>query len=261
MFLACMMAPPPTPTATLQPTATMPPTLTPIPEDTGWQLLYPGMATRSLNIKVGNNTERVTLAHIDPNAATFRVLYAPQQAYPVSAWAQQTGATLVINAGYFTAEHLVTGLTISNGEVYGVPYGDYAGMFAVTNIGSVQVRWLREHPYIPTEALREAVQSFPVLVKPGGVMGFPADADDGRPARRTVVAQDRSGNIVLLVAPRGYFSLHHLAVWLASSDLNIDIALNLDGGPSSGMWIANGPQIDSLGSVPSVIVVTIKEER
>jgi hypothetical protein len=99
------------------------------------------------------------------------------------------------------------------------------------------------------------VQSFPVLVKPGGVMGFPADADDGRPARRTVVAQDRRGRLLFLVAPRGYFSLHHLAVWLVASDLDVDVALNLDGGPSSGLWLRDGPQIDSLVPVPSVIVV------
>ena len=262
--LACTMpllSPPPTstPTATPQPTATatpvIPPTSTPLPEDTGWQNIQPGIEVRSLNVTVGTNVERVTIARLDPTAVMFRVLYAPGTPATVSAWAQQTGAALVVNAGYFTEEQTVTGLTISNREVFGTPYGDYAGMFAVTEMGEVSVRWLRAWPYDPYESLREAVQCFPVLVKPGGVMGFPADGDDGRSARRTVVAQDRGGRILLIIAPRGFFSLHALATWLVESDLDVDIALNLDGGTSSGLWMPQVAQIDSLNAVPVVIAV------
>jgi uncharacterized protein YigE (DUF2233 family) len=105
------------------------------------------------------------------------------------------------------------------------------------------------------------LQSFPVLVKPGGVMGFPADADDGRPSRRTVVAQDNQGRILLLVAPRGYLSLHEMARFLAESDLDLNVALNLDGGYSTGLWLKAGEQpveINSLVPVPSVISVVYR---
>jgi len=264
LMLACNVPsftplPTPTPTATPLPTATatpvIPPTSTPLPEDTGWQLLQPGIEVRSLNVAVGTNIERVTVARLEPNAVMFRVLYAPGASTLVSVWAQQTGALLTVNAGYFTEEQTVTGLTISNHEVFGALYGDFAGMFAVTDAGEVSVRWLRTWPYDPYESLREAVQCFPVLVKPGGVMGFPADADDGRPARRTVVALDFDGRILMMIAPRGFFSLHELAVWLVESDLDVDIALNLDGGPSSGLWIPNVATIDSMTSVPAVIAV------
>ncbi|MBN2003869.1 MAG: phosphodiester glycosidase family protein [Anaerolineae bacterium] len=262
-------APTPTPTPTLTPTATSTPTPpptrtpgptpTPLPPDTGWQDVAPGMAVRSLNVKASELTERVTLVRVDAGAARFRVVYTPGQPRLVSDWAQQTGARLVINAGYFTEEFKATGLLVSGGERYGVSYEDFAGMFAVSASGAAEVRWLREQPYDPSEPLREAVQCFPVVVKPGGVMGFPADADDGRPARRTIVAQDRAGRLLLMVAPRGYFSLHELAVWLTESDLDVDVALNLDGGPSSGLWLKgdgnSGIAIDSLSPVPAVIIV------
>jgi uncharacterized protein YigE (DUF2233 family) len=39
------------------------------------------------------------------------------------------------------------------------------------------------------------------------------------------------------------------------SDLDVDIALNLDGGPSSGLWMPNIATIDSMTSVPAVIAV------
>ncbi len=245
-----------TPTPTATPTPVIPPTATPLPADTGWQTVQPGIEIRSLDVAVGTSVERVTVTRLDPTAVMFHVLYAPGAPALVSAWAQQTGAALVINGGYFTEEQIVTGLTISNRERFGTPYGDFAGMFAVTERGEVSVRWLRAWPYDSQENLREAVQCFPVLVKPGGVMGFPADADDGRIARRTVVAQDRNGRILLMVAPRGFFDLHTLATWLAASDLDVDVALNLDGGASSGLWAPNAAQIDSLIGVPVVIAVT-----
>jgi exopolysaccharide biosynthesis protein len=216
------------------------------------------MEARALTTATEGGPERVRVVRLDPAQFDLKVRYRPGYAAPVSAWAAQTGALLAVNGGFFTEEGSVTGLTISEGEVYGTPYGDYAGMLAVTPEGEVSLRWLRTWPYDPYEPLREAVQSFPVLVKPGGVMGFPADADDGRPARRTVVAQDRGGRLLFLVAPGGKFSLHALATWLVASDLDVEIALNLDGGTSSGMWLQGegaAIQVESLVPVPSAITV------
>ena len=247
--------PRPTSTWTAPPTFTPAPTRTPLPPDTGWQPFRPGVEVRSIDIAVDPSIERVTVARLDPNQVMFRVFYTPGIGYPISGWAQQQRALLVVNGGYFTAENVVTGLTISDGESYGIGYGDYAGMFAVTSADAVSVRWLRAWPYDPAEGLRHAVQSFPVLVRPGGELGFPADADDGTPSRRTVVARDRSGRVLLLIAPRGYLSLSRMAAWLAGSDLDVDTALNLDGGASSGFWMVDGPQIDSMISVPVVIGV------
>jgi uncharacterized protein YigE (DUF2233 family) len=241
-----------TPTARVLRTATA----TPQPQVDTWRTIASGVQVRSLDVAVGTATERVAIVRLDPGNVVFQVLYSPGEPRLVSAWAGQTGALLVVNAGYFTPEFRVTGLTISDGQVHGVSYGDYAGMFAVPRQGTASVRWLRASPYDPREPLREAVQCFPVLVKPGGVMGFPADADAGQTTRRTVVAQDRDGRILFLVAPNGYFGLHALAAWLIESDLDIDIALNLDGGPSSGLWVASGSNIDSLVPVPAVIAVS-----
>lgn len=259
--------PPPAPRETLPPlpTLTPAPTSTPVPDDTGWQIVASGAEVRSLNLDVSGEDspvaeiERVTVARFDPALVVVRVLYQPRVAYPISVWSQRTGALLVMTGGYFTDENEVTGLTISDGRSYGFEYGDFAGMLAVTQADEVGVRWLREQPFDPAEPLRAGIQSFPVLVKPGGEMGFPADGDDGRPARRVVVAQDRQGRLLLLIAPRGYLSLHALAVWLADSDLDVDIALNMDGGTSAGFWMPDGPQIDSLIAVPSVIAVFPRE--
>lgn len=259
LTFACVAPPLPeiTPTPTQIPLPTPVPTATSEAPDTGWQPLEPGIELRTIPVAAELGVERLTLVRIAPQHAAFHIHYTPGAAQTVSAWARQTQATVVINGGYFTKELLTTGLLVSQGQRHGASYGDFAGMFAVAD-GAASVRWLRARPYDPNEALQEAIQSFPVLVKPGGVMGFPANADDGRIARRSVIAQDRQRRILLISAPRGYLSLHALATWLAASDLELDVALNLDGGTSTGLWAAAGPlsaQIDSLTLVPSVITV------
>ncbi|HUV89478.1 MAG TPA: phosphodiester glycosidase family protein [Anaerolineae bacterium] len=276
-----LSTPTPTPTPTPAPTPTpyptpygvlTAPTSTPEPPDTGWQLLQPGVEVRQVLVETGTAVERLAIVRLDPATVRFRVHYDPVVPRTVSGWAEHLQPLLVVNGGYFTPENETTGLLISEGRAWGTPYEEFAGMFAVSPSPAgaevVSVRWLRDWPYDPAEPLLEGLQSFPVLVKPGGVMGFPADADDGRPARRSVVAQDLQGRILIIVAPRGYLSLHELARFLAESDLDLNVALNLDGGFSTGLWLRAGepalaplysPPVvltaDSLVPVPSVISV------
>ncbi len=255
-LLACRtpaLPPTATPTATPSPSPTSP------PPDSGWQAVEPGLELRQMRVSVGSVEERVVLVRLDPARFRFRVLYTPGAGQRIAQWAAgQPTAVLVVNGGYFTPEYRATGLLVSDGQATGVSYGDFAGMFAVLPDGRAEVRWLGAQPYDPDEALVEAVQCFPMLVRPGGELGFPAGGDDATPARRTVVAQDRQGRILFIVTDQGFFSLHELARWLLESDLEVDIALNLDGGVSSGLVLAARPapvQVDSLVAVPAVIAV------
>ncbi len=232
--------------------------------DTGWRAVERGVELREINVAAGAGrpTERLSIVRLNPAEIEIRVDYDPSRPKTISAWGATSDALLVVSGSYFAPEsegkQETIGLLISDGQRFGTPLQDHAGMLAVTRAGEVSIRWLRRRPYDPEEPLTQAMQSFPVLVKPGGVMGFPAEADDGAPARRTVIAQDVEGRILFAVAPRGMLSLHDLAVFLADSDLVIDVALNLDGGGSTGMWLtATGVQveIDSFTPVPSVITV------
>jgi uncharacterized protein YigE (DUF2233 family) len=94
-----------------------------------------------------------------------------------------------------------------------------------------------------------------MLVHSGGKVGL--SDDDGQLARRTVVGQDRKGRIVFVVSSDAFFTLKNLSAFLAASDLELDSALNLDGGPSSGLMLAGptGPTgVDSWIKIPAVIV-------
>ena len=84
---------------------------------------------------------------------------------------------------------------------------------------------------------------------------FSADASQ---TRRSVVAMDKQGRLLFIASPNPIFSLYELADQLASSDLSIEVALNLDGGSSTSLYVHGGSSqvaIDSLAKLPLVIIV------
>ncbi len=248
---------PPAPSAT--PIVTLHPTATPVPADTGWRAVFPGLEYRELQVISGDRSDRLYLTRVDPAHARFRVLYDPDQPRRVGAWLSATQAIVAVNGNYFDPQNRALGLVIQDGQVVGgAPYQDLGGMFAVAG-DEVRVRWNIQEPYAG-EPLTYAVQNFPMLVLPGGQPNLGID-DNQQVAPRTAVGQDRSGRIVFVVSSGLTFTLTDFGKWLSSSDLDLDAALNLDGGTSSGLVVRSGDQnlgTDSWIAVPSVIVVETK---
>lgn len=259
MLITSSVAPTPSPAhpgvfAAFTPSPPQLPTPSPLP-DSGWQTLRPGLEQRIIRLLAadGRVQEELSIFRIDPAQHTFRVAYRPGEPQTLAQWQAETGALLVVNGGFFTEEFVATGLTVIEGQANGRSYGDFAGMFAVT-AGGPAVRWLGARPYNPNEPLLYALQSFPMLLKPGGQIGYPDE--DGAATRRTVVAQDGDGRVLFILAPWGSFTLHQLSVWLAESDLNLDIALNLDGGTSTGLHLAE-PEVIIPAFTRLPIVITV----
>ena len=143
--------------------------------DTGWQWLPANLEQRIINLvdKEGAHLEQLYLLRLDPKLFKFGVAYhaTPQS---LADWQAETGALVLINGGYYRREGEIaipTGLTVIDGKAMGQSYGAFAGMLAVTDQGP-ELRWLAQQPYDPGEPLRAALQSFPLLVKPGGEIGF-----------------------------------------------------------------------------------------
>ncbi len=142
---------------------------------------------------------------------------------------------------------------VIDGQASGTSYVDFGGMLAVTEAGP-EIRWLVERPYTPADSMQYALQSFPMLVKPGGVLGYPDE--DGSPARRTVIGMDGNGRFLIILTRRSSFTLHQLSTWIVTSDLELDTALNLDGGTSSGLILAE-PREELLPFVLLPAIITI----
>lgn len=193
------------------------------------------------------------MLRLDRAQYRFAVAYKPGSPQSLAEWQDETGALLVVNGGFFTPEFQATGLTIVGGESFGSSYVDFGGMFAVTDAGP-QIWSLATQPYDPAVAVEYGLQGFPMLILPGGQPG--QVAEDGRPARRTVVAVDRNGRLLFIIAAQGHFSLAGLSAYLLQTDLELAVALNLDGGASSGYLLLNDNESEPAFSwLPTVITV------
>lgn len=221
---------------------------TEITPDTNWSVLRRGLERRVVNIYNAQNQQVESLYIWRLDQKYFRLdVGISETPKSLETWQTETNALLVMNGGYFRVEnerYFPNGLTVVNGQSFGNSYHGYGGMLAI-NQDRAELRWLVDRPYAPYEQFQAALQSFPILVAPGGQLGFGPEREDNKPARRTVIAQDKDGRILFMVAPQGYFTLHRLSAYLTESDLNLDIAINLDGGGSTGILVANPHEIIS----------------
>ncbi len=231
-------------------------TATPPTYDGRWRALTPAIELLLLRGHSNGFDELLIAARVDWRRATLRVLYDPQTPRAVRDWQRATGAALVINGGFFDEANRATGLLIADGRAFGRSYRGFGGMFALRD-GKPSVQWLRTHPYRFDPAIQQAVQSFPMLVVDGRrVTGI---GDDGQRHRRSFVALDRDGYVLLGVTQMLQWTLTDLADFLAASpELRVAHALNLDGGGSSGLWLdeaLGGLSMNSFEPVPAVIAI------
>lgn len=237
-----------------------PPAFETIPgPEPGWSRLMPGLEKRVIEIFDNHNqpVESLHIWRLDQNYFRMDVAFdASPKA--LDAWQKETNAVLVVNGGYYSIEngrYFADGLIVTNGEPVGRSFSGFGGMLAISQ-NWAELRWLAEQPFNSSEPLQAALQSFPMLVLPGGGLGFGLERESHVAARRTVMAQDTRGRILFIIAPQGYFTLHQISLYLTKSDLNLDIAVNLDGGGSTGILVASPWEvIPSTRPLPFVILV------
>ncbi len=222
-----------------------------------WNKVAPGVEVRYEDWKIpGGDDDTVTIVRFDLHKIKLSVGYQPKQPLLMHEWMQQERAMAIINGGYFDQQDTATALVVSNGKSFGASYSGFGGMLSEDTHGNVSLRSLRQQPYDSSkEQLAQATQSSPMLMVGGKRTQFTADASQ---TRRSVVAMDKQGRLLFIASPGQVFSLDQLADQLASSDLSIDVALNLDGGASTGLYV-NGSnphvEIDSIAKLPLVVIV------
>lgn len=246
--------PPPaavTPVVTATPLPAQPPFDT---DSSGWQQIAPGIEQRTLELAVSGFNPETVMVRLDPALVTFRVHYRPGDPLSLTEWgAQLPDAHLIVNGGFFNESDFATALVVSDGVASGASYTGFGGMFQVVG-GGVTVRSLASQPYAG-EALTQAVQSFPMLIEHDGVLA-PRGAGFDQRSRRTFIAQDRAGRIIIGAIPYGTVSFAGLQDGLLASDLNIAVALALDGGRSTGLLLRMGEAVQNypaLSPLPLVI--------
>jgi len=232
-----------------QPAPTIPvPTPTVVVD--GWENLLPGLEQR---IYTADGNTQLLVLRVDPALFTFRAHYRPGDALRLETWqAELPEAQVIINANFFDPQNRTLGLVVADGQNFGSPYRDRGGLFFVQN-GVPGIRSNVAEPY-NGEIFEQAVQAFPMLV----LDGMQTYTNRSRSARRTAIAQDSQGRVLLIATRRGTLTLSELSAFLAQSDMEIVRAFNLDGGGSTMMGVNSGEaafQVNTFDAVPVVLAV------
>ena len=222
-------------------------------ESAAWQAVAPGLEWRTL-VPDGDELAQFEVLRIDPRQFRFRALYRPMQPLSLSDWRSAApDASVIVNANFFDPEYRVLGLVISDGAVFGTPYRDRGGTLMVNEDGVSIVSFRAGMPQ-QLQGIDQAIQGFPMLVENGEQAFF--SQSGARRARRTIVAQDTSGRILILVTPFLGMSLVDLSAYLPATDLDIVTALNLDGGGSTMLALdVTDYQLPSFDAVPAVLAM------
>jgi exopolysaccharide biosynthesis protein len=222
----------------------------------GWQQVDQAMELRSMRLSTDTASGYVTVVRLDPNAYRISVKYDVANAGSLQEWFNALKPLALINGGYFDEQGRPTALVIFDGIRRGESYQGFGGMVLINEQGQFELRSLRQQPFDPNENIQQAMQSAPMLIQPGGVVSD-LEPDQDR-SRRTVIGRDTQGRILLLVSDLPNFTLPELAQALKNSDLDLDAALNLDGGRSTGLYLRSSSAsvaINSMEKLPLVLAV------
>jgi len=214
-----------------------------------WTVLEPGLKFSRLEFirKTDGQEIKIAALRIDPEKFRFTLLSAPQIKEEPVAWvremAEKTGPVLAINASFYMLENNEPiGLLVRDGKELN-PWGEGAGS-GVFWIKDERARIDRAGEFIDAWKDAElAVQAGPLVVEPGGKPGIYRNVEKHR--ARTAVGMDNKGGVVMVCTFRGgegsgldLFELMQIMLHpRKKGGLGLKVALNLDGGTSSAMYL------------------------
>jgi uncharacterized protein YigE (DUF2233 family) len=210
-----------------------------------WITLYPGLSFLRWPVQGADGpVNSLAIVRIDPERWAFRVFFNKE---PRSAeeWQRATGASVICNGGFYQESFAPAGRILVNGNSLG-PFKNRhmkamflaepkKGFEKLLKATIIDLKDPDSEEIIAS--YDQGIQSFPVLLDPKGqVRVNPSNFQ----ASRTVVAQDRSGLIYLLITEKSSFTLFDLGNYLKALPLGFRFVLNLDGGLRSQLLIRIG---------------------
>jgi len=191
---------------------------------------------------------------IDLLSAELRVLDSRDHdlaAMTAKEFAEKTGAAAVLNGPFFDIDGSPMGLLVVDGkERQKLRRADW-GVFYVDGAGAHIVH---TRDFGGGSGTRQAFQVGPRLVVDGEVLGLKPQS-----ARRTAVCTKSSGKVVALVSAASVPAADLARYLAAQGCVN---ALNLDGGPSSQLFVNSGDlQVDVPGGTGVPIALAVFPKR
>ncbi|MBI4642833.1 MAG: phosphodiester glycosidase family protein [Deltaproteobacteria bacterium] len=206
-----------------------------------WRALGRGLSFAEIQVFRQNEpVDTLAVVKVDPASNAFRVQHHKPQS--ITAWQKELGAPVVFNASYYSKDNQPCGLILSNGNPMGPRRNtQMRGMFVAEpkglspDIPRATILDLTITPIsVKTLPWTQGVQSYPLLLDYKGRIRV---WNSPKTAQRTVIAIDRHSYIMIFNTNEAYFTLYDFAHFLKASTLEIDSALNLDGGTEAQLYI------------------------
>ena len=220
-----------------------------------WQELWNGAKLQRVDVyRQGEKVDTIAMVRFDPNKTKMRIISgcpSPTQECDyklIEEWRahpqyKNEDNIVLVNSSYYiygTSPHgQPETFFIRNGEHFGTPRNKNRGMLIETLEGKLDLldsnytaRSTFSHPQT-----QWAVQSWPVLKdKEGGIRVRNSQWQ----ANRSITAKDKQGNIYVMTTEGGFFTLYNMGRFLkdlSKQGLEIETAMNLDGGYEGDMFI------------------------
>jgi uncharacterized protein YigE (DUF2233 family) len=145
-------------------------------------------------------------------------------------------ALAIWNGGYFEQDLHPSGLLIDQGRQASAPNSGSGLVIFGTHGEPLRLVRYRQRDEVH-DALQSALQVWPFLLEPGGADGI--HRDDQKRAHRSALGLDDAGRGILVAVVDDGISLHRLMRVVRA--LGATVAVNLDGGPSTGFGLAFEP--------------------
>lgn len=198
-----------------------------------------GLSFATITVQAGSSSVRLHVVTFSTKTHTFAMMDDPANAYDLASAAKKRGAAAAVNGGYFQPDRTPLGLRVRQGsEIH--PLERAKLLSGLLSVSGDRIALVRVGVFKRTAALREAVQCGPFLVDGGKpVAGLNATRTDAR----TAIIGDGASRWGLVVSDA--VSLADFGAILATPGIvpggKITRALNLDGGSSTGLWVAGEP--------------------
>lgn len=245
----------------------------------GWRLLRPGLEVREIAVRFEDSSvARLSGVRVAPERFRVQLRWNPKAApagESAAEVAKLTGAAVVANASYFDENGRPLGFFLSGGKVYNRRIL-FRGRNEALHLGAVffvregtEAMGIASREVFEAGGAREAFQAGPYLVREGRpVMGIERYREYWRPARRTVLAFEGDGHLLVLVSEpegRGLSWCEFQSVLSrpgVQGGLGVAEAMNLDGGSSSQLLVqAAGYRGETAGrSVPAFLLLVPRQE-
>lgn len=227
------------------------------PPVTSWEEIEPGVERFDAKVAASGVAARLVLWRFSPESNWSWSLATSTAPQAVSAWVDKGGSSTLfaVNAGYFHEDGSPSGWVSVTGERWGKRFFDPEKSGIVT-LGARPTVLLGTVP--TSTVVVDAFQSYPFLLK-GGRRAFAQET--GQYARRTFVATDAENRWYVGVVPNEPITLFQLATLLEAMPIRWNRALNLDGGPSTGLVTSIDGREDRIDSFAPVAYVIVAKRR